>query len=118
MLSFIRDETCCRVNANRLDAIIPRPRQVGETANGSYPWYRRQTSRVGAGHPGGTMATTQDDMIAELQRANAELRQERDAALSQKAALTEERAENAAALAQRNSEYGERTDHQAATIDV
>ena len=37
------------------------------------------------------MATTQDDMIAELQRANAELRRERDAA-----------------MALRNSEYGER----------
>ena len=47
------------------------------------------------------MATTQDDMIAELQRANVELRRERDAA-----------------LAQRNTEYGERIEHQAATIDV
>ena len=47
------------------------------------------------------MATTQDDMIAELQRANAELRRERDAA-----------------MALRNSEYGERIAHQAATIDV
>ena len=35
------------------------------------------------------MATTQDETIAELQRANAELRQERDAALAQKAALAE-----------------------------
>ena len=35
------------------------------------------------------MATTQDEMIAELQRANVELRQERDAALAQKAALAE-----------------------------
>jgi hypothetical protein len=47
------------------------------------------------------MATTQDDMIAELERAIAELRRERDAA-----------------LAERNSEYGERIEHQAATIDV
>ena len=35
------------------------------------------------------MATTQDDMIAELERAVAKLRQERDAALAQKAALAE-----------------------------
>ena len=35
------------------------------------------------------MATTQDDLIAELQRANAELRGERDATLAQKAALAE-----------------------------
>ena len=54
------------------------------------------------------MTATQDDMIAELQRANAELRRERDAAL----------AERDPALAQRNSEYGERIEHQAATIDV
>ena len=47
------------------------------------------------------MATTQDDLIAELQRANAELRQERDAALTQ-----------------RDSDYSERIAHQAATIDV
>ena len=35
------------------------------------------------------MATTQDEMIAELQRANEKLRQERDAALSREAALAE-----------------------------
>jgi hypothetical protein len=35
------------------------------------------------------MATTQDEVIAEVQRANAALRQERDAALAQKAALAE-----------------------------
>jgi two-component system NtrC family sensor kinase len=35
------------------------------------------------------MATTQDEMIAELQRANAELRRERDAALAREAALVE-----------------------------
>ena len=47
------------------------------------------------------MATTQDDMIAELQRTIAELQRERDAA-----------------LALRSSEYGERIAHQSATIDV
>jgi GAF domain-containing protein len=47
------------------------------------------------------MATTQEDMIAELQRANAELRRQRDSA-----------------MALRNSEYGERIAHQSATIDV
>ena len=56
----------------------------------------------------GDMATTQDDMIAELQRANAELRQERDTA----------RAERDEALAQRDSDYGERIEHQSGTIDV
>jgi hypothetical protein len=35
------------------------------------------------------MAATRDDMIAELERTIAELRQERDAALAQKAALAE-----------------------------
>ena len=35
------------------------------------------------------MATTQDDMIAELQRANAELRRERDTALEQQTATAE-----------------------------
>ena len=53
------------------------------------------------------MTATQDDTIAELQRANAELRRERDAALSEKATLAE-------ALAKRNSEFGERIEHQAA----
>src|SRR6478752_7931843 len=37
-----------------------------------------------AAQPGGSMATTQDDGFAELQRANAELRRERDAALAQR----------------------------------
>ena len=54
------------------------------------------------------MATTQDERIADLQRAIAELRQERDTA----------RVERDAALAQRNTEYGERIEHQSATIDV
>ena len=35
------------------------------------------------------MATTQDEMITELQCANEELRQERDAALAQEVALAE-----------------------------
>jgi two-component system, NtrC family, sensor kinase len=48
----------------------------------------------------------------------AALRSERDAALSEKAALAEELATRDAALAQRNSEFGERIDHQAATLDV
>jgi PAS domain S-box-containing protein len=47
------------------------------------------------------MAATQDDMIAELQRANAALQEKLDST-----------------LAQRNSEYGERIAHQAATNDV
>jgi two-component system, NtrC family, sensor kinase len=57
------------------------------------------------------MTATQDEVIAELQRANAELRRERDAALVKQAEL-------AKALTQRNSEYGERIAHQSATIDV
>ena len=57
---------------------------------------------------GGDMATTQDEMIAELQRASVKLRQERDTA----------RAERDAALAQRDSDYGEQIEHQSTTIDV
>jgi hypothetical protein len=57
------------------------------------------------------MTATQDDTIAELQRANAELRRDRDAVLAGEATLAE-------ALAQRNSEFGERIEHQAATVDV
>ena len=65
----------------------------------------------GPGQPGGNMATTQDETIAELQRTIAELRRERDVARSREATLTE-------ALTRRNSEYGERIEQQAATIDV
>ena len=54
------------------------------------------------------MATTQDDMIAELQRTVAALRRKCDTA----------QAERDAAQAQRNSEYGERIEQQSATIDV
>ena len=54
------------------------------------------------------MATTQEEIIAELRYANVELRQERDTA----------RSERDAALTQRKNEYRERIEHQAATIDV
>jgi signal transduction histidine kinase len=47
------------------------------------------------------MTATQDDMIAELHRANVDLQQRLDAA-----------------LARRDSDYNERIEHQAATIDV
>ena len=64
------------------------------------------------------MTATQDDTIAELQRTVAELRQERDGALSEKATLAVELAVRTAELATRNSEFGERIEHQSATIDV
>ena len=54
---------------------------------------------------------TSDQELTELQRVNAELLRERDAALAELQART-------AALAIRNSEYGERIEQQAATIDV
>lgn len=47
------------------------------------------------------MTATQDDMIAELQRASVNLQQRLDAA-----------------LARRDSDYNERIEHQTATIDV
>ena len=56
------------------------------------------------------MTATQDDTIAELQRANAELRRERDAAGA--SALAE------ALAAARTANTSERIEHQAATIDV
>ena len=64
------------------------------------------------------MTATQDDVIAELQRANAELRRERDAALLEKATLAEELTARTAELADRKTEFDERIEHQSATIDV
>src|SRR6478752_4276391 len=57
------------------------------------------------------MTAPPDDTKTDLHAVIAALRAERDAALSEKAALVQ-------ASATRNSEYGERTEHQAATIDV
>ena len=57
------------------------------------------------------MSAYQDDMIAELQRANAVLRAERDAARAREAELDE-------AFATRNTQFDERLEHQTATIDV
>src|SRR4249919_2946963 len=57
------------------------------------------------------MTASPVDSTTDLHAVIATLRAERDAALSEKAALAE-------ALATRNSEYGERIAHQAATIDV
>ena len=57
------------------------------------------------------MTAPPDDTTTDLHAVIAALRAERDAALSEKAALAE-------ALATRNSEYGERIEHQAATVDV
>jgi hypothetical protein len=57
------------------------------------------------------MTSPPDDTTTDLHAVIAALRAERDAALSEKVALTE-------ALATRNSEYGERIEQQAATVDV
>jgi hypothetical protein len=57
------------------------------------------------------MTAPPDDTTTDLHAVIAALRAERDAALSEKVALTE-------ALATRNSEYGERIEQQAATVDV
>ena len=64
------------------------------------------------------MTATPDDVIAELQRANAELRRERDAVLLEKATLAEELTARTAELADRKTEFDERIEHQSATIDV
>jgi hypothetical protein len=64
------------------------------------------------------MTATEDDTVAELQRANAELRRERDAGLAREATLAEELAARDAALVLRNSEFGEWIEQQSATIDV
>jgi signal transduction histidine kinase len=57
------------------------------------------------------MTQPYDELVADLKRANTELRQERDAALAREIALSE-------MLALRNDEYGERIQQQAAAIDV
>ena len=57
------------------------------------------------------MTTPPDDTTTDLHAVIVALRAERDAALSEKAALAE-------ALATRNSEFGERIEYQAATLDV
>src|SRR6476660_1028373 len=57
------------------------------------------------------MSATVAQELAELRRANEELRQERDILASELQTRT-------AALAQRNTEYDERIQHQSATIDV
>jgi two-component system, NtrC family, sensor kinase len=57
------------------------------------------------------MTEPPDDTTTALHTIIATLRAERDAALSEKAALVD-------ALATRNSEYGERIEQQSATIDV
>ncbi len=57
------------------------------------------------------MTVPSDDTTTDLHAMIAELRAERDAALSEKAALAE-------ALARRNTEFGERIEQQSATIDV
>ena len=64
------------------------------------------------------MTAMQDDTVAELQRAIAELRRVRDAGLAREATLAEALATRTAELATRNSEYGEQIEHQLATVDV
>ena len=63
------------------------------------------------------MSTTQDK-AEDSQRVIAQLRQERDAALAQKAALAEELAIRTAELLERKTEFDERIEYQTATIDV
>ena len=57
------------------------------------------------------MSVPQTNATSDPQSIIAALQQRLDAALSEKAALTE-------ALAERNSEFGERIEHQAATLDM
>jgi GAF domain-containing protein len=57
------------------------------------------------------MTATDDDAIAELQRANGALRLERDAVRTENTALVD-------ALAQRNLAFEERIEHQAATMNI
>jgi two-component system NtrC family sensor kinase len=64
------------------------------------------------------MATTQDDMIVELEHTIAELRHERDAALAREATLAQELAARNTDLAERKTEFDERIEQQSATIDV
>jgi len=59
-----------------------------------------------------------DETIADPHAVIAALRSERDAALAEKAALTELLAARNAELAARNSEFDERIEHQSATIKV
>ena len=73
-----------------------RPRLPSEIAGNRYT-----TALASRGR---RMATTQDEMIAELQRANAELRQEHDSALAREAALS--------------SDLRESLENQTATSDV
>src|SRR6185312_17284457 len=63
--------------------------QVGKPTRGRYRPNMLATATVRPGPGGGNMTATQDDMIAELQRANTELRRERDLALAQKVALAD-----------------------------
>src|SRR5690348_12600563 len=64
------------------------------------------------------MTAPRDDVIAELQRANAALRLERDAAISEKAALSEALAARTAELGGRRNDFDERIAHQSANRDV
>ena len=64
------------------------------------------------------MTTPPDDTTTDTSAIIAALRAERDAALSEKAALAEELAARDAALASRDNRYREHAAHQAATIEV
>jgi transcriptional regulator with GAF, ATPase, and Fis domain len=62
------------------------------------------------------MTAPPSDTTTDLHAALAALRAERDAALSEKAALAEALATRTAELATRNSEYGQRIEQQAGTV--